>query len=81
MGEAVAGTDAGACGAGVGGGGASHTSPCQPQLASQSAIAVRRAVTARSLTHHAAVQPVRFLARSAVLLCAVWRRLAIPTHL
>eukprot|EP00955_Chlamydomonas_euryale_P087572 364306-Chlamydomonas_euryale.AAC.1 len=49
-------------------GGASHTSPRQPHPASRSAIAVRCAVTAGSLTRHVATQPVRFsLARSAVL--------------
>eukprot|EP00955_Chlamydomonas_euryale_P099488 365221-Chlamydomonas_euryale.AAC.5 len=67
MGEAVAGTGAGAGGAGAGGGGASHTSSRQPHPVSRSAIAVRRAVAARSLTRHAAAQLVRFLARSAVL--------------
>eukprot|EP00955_Chlamydomonas_euryale_P074229 361975-Chlamydomonas_euryale.AAC.7 len=67
MGAAMAGTRTGACGAGAGGGGDSHTSPRQPHPASRSAITARRAVTARSITRHAAAQPVRFLARSAVL--------------
>eukprot|EP00955_Chlamydomonas_euryale_P073314 361696-Chlamydomonas_euryale.AAC.3 len=65
MGKAVAGTGAGAGGAGAGG--ASHTPPRQPHPASRSAIAVRRAITATSLTRHAAAQPVRLFARSAIL--------------
>eukprot|EP00955_Chlamydomonas_euryale_P012881 139102-Chlamydomonas_euryale.AAC.2 len=59
LGKAVARTRA--CARGAGAGGASAP-PRQPHHASRSGIAVRRAVNARSLTRHAAAQPVRFLA-------------------